>query len=262
MRYRTSFEADAAHSVIVRYFEGSAKGGRSHQTVGDPAMVFINGKYVAEASGWHGRKFALAAADYLRSGKNTIEVILEKIGRPCGAGGWGMSEPKGLAAVSLVGPPEDPWTKVLDNWQLSVGLEGQQRGYHRPDFDDSAWPLAKMGDWKKWIPGCETFDGIGWYRVEFDSRVPPDWTIPLKLCLKVNTDALIYLNGRIVGRYNGIGWQREFYLPDCWLNPRGKNVIALAVRNTGQVGGLSEIAVRPYAEFGVQRHQIAIRFSK
>ena len=225
-------------------------------------MVFIDGKYVADASGWHPRKITLDAAEYLRPGENTIEVILEKIGRPCGAGGWGMGEPKGLAAVSLIGPPENPWIKTIDNWQLSEGLPGQQQGYHRPDYDATAWPQVKMGDWKKWIPGCETFDGIGWYRVEFESRPPSPWNIPLKLRLKVNTDALIYLNGRIVGRYNGIGWQREFYLPDCWLNPKGKNVIALAVRNAGQAGGLSEIAVRPYPEFSVERHQVAIQLSK
>jgi len=260
VRYRTSFEAGKAAALVIRYFEGSAKGGRSHQTVGDPAQVFINGKYVAEASGWHARKIMLDAAQWLRSGENTIEVILEKIGRPCGAGGWGMGEPKGLAAVTLVGPAEDPWTRVLDRWQLSVGLDGQQQGFHRSEFDDSAWPLAKMGDWKKWIPGCETFDGIGWYRVHFDTRVPPEWNIPLKLCLKVNTDALVYLNGRIVGRYTGIGWQREFFLPDSWLVPRGRNVIALAVRNAGQAGGLSEIAVRPYPEFGVQRHKVVISY--
>ena len=258
VRYRTSFQAEKAATLLIRYFEGSSKGGRSHQTVGDPAMVFINGKYVAQASGWHARKIALAAAEWLTPGENTIEVILEKIGRPCGAGGWGMNEPKGLAAVTLVGPAEDPWTKVLDAWQLSVGLEGQQQGFHRPEFDDSAWPLAKLGDWKKWIPGCETFDGIGWYRVEFDARVPPEWIMPLKLCLKANTDALLYLNGRIIGRYNGIGWQREFFLPDGWLVPQGRNVLAVAVRNAGQVGGLSEIAVQPYSEFGVQRHRIAI----
>jgi hypothetical protein len=258
--YHATFEAEGAESLIIRFFEGSAKNGRSHQTVGDPTMVRVNGRYVAEASGWHSRKIVLDAAEYLQPGKNTVEVILEKIGRPCGAGGWGMGEPKGLASVSLVGPSEKPWIKVVDHWQLGVGLEGQRRGYHRADYDAQHWQLAKLGDWKKWIAGCEGFDGIGWYRVEFPSRVPAEWSIPLKLSLKVNTDALVYLNGQIVGRYNGIGWQREFYLPDCWLNASGENVIALAVRNAGGPGGLSEVAVRPYEEFGVRRHRIRISF--
>lgn len=262
VRYRATFEADdSARTVLVRYFEGSAKSGRSHQTVGDPAMVFLNGRYVPEASGWHARKIAVDAADDLRPGTNTLEVILEKIGRPCGAGGWGMGEPKGLAAVSLLGgPPEKPWLKTIEGWRLEVGLDGQARGYPAPDYDATGWQQAKMGDWKKWIPGCENFDGIGWYRLEFDPALPAGWIIPLKLCLKARTDALIYLNGILVGRYNGIGWQDEFYLPECWLHANGRNVIALAVRNAGGPGGVSQAAIRPYPEFSVRHCAIHLRF--
>ena len=260
VRYRATFPSDGARLMTVRFFEGSAKGGRSHQVVGDPAMVFVNGRYVQEASGWHPRKIRFDVAGYLREGENSIEVILEKIGRPCGAGGWGMGEPKGLASVSLTGGPvETPWMRTIENWQFKAGLQGQNDGYFKKDYDAGHWAEVRLGNWKTNVTGTDNFDGIGWYRLEFDPRLPEGWTIPLKLCLDVRTHALIYLNGVIVGRYNVGGWQREFYLPECWLNPNGKNVIALAVRNTGGPGGLYDASIRPYTEFSVRTHRVGIQ---
>jgi hypothetical protein len=260
VRYKATFSSDGTRLMTVRFYEGSAKGGRSHQTVGDPAMVFINGRYVREASGWHPRKIRFDVTDYLREGENSIEVIIEKIGRPCGAGGWGMGEPKGLASVCLTGGPvEAPWMKTIDNWRFRPGLQGQNARYFQKDYDAAHWPEVRLGNWKASVAEADSFDGIGWYRLEFDPKLPASWTIPLKLRLNVRTDALIYLNGTIVGRYNGIGWQREFYLPACWLDPNGKNVIALAVRNAGGPGGLYEASIHPYHEFSARTRTIDIR---
>ena len=84
IRYKTEFEPGDVKYMIIRYYEGSSKGDWSRQTVGDPTIVLINDKYVPEASGWHPRKVKFDVSSYLKQGRNKIEVVLEKIGRPCG----------------------------------------------------------------------------------------------------------------------------------------------------------------------------------
>lgn len=258
--YSAFFEPHGAESMVIRFYEGSAKSSRSRQTVGDPVMVFVNGKYVPEASGWHPRKIRFDLQEYLEPGRNKVQVILEKIGRPCGAGGWGMGEPKGLAAVSLMGGNGQLWMKKVNNWKIAIGTHGQNEGFFAPDFDDSSWQTVRLGNWKQHGIGASEFDGIGWYRLAFDLDLPQQWEIPLKLRLRAETDALIYLNGTLIGRYHGIGWQREFYLHDSYLNPQGRNRIAIAVRNDGKEGGLYEAAVVPYEQYSVKKNRIQFRF--
>jgi hypothetical protein len=264
IRYSADFDDSEAESMIVRYYEGSAKGNWSRQTVGDPAMVFINGKYVSKPSGWHQRKVQFDVKEYLKAGNNHIDVILEKIGRPCGAGGYGMSEAKGLAAVSLAGGLETnrPWLKVLKDWKINVGLNGQDEGFAATDFDDSCWQDVKLGNWKENVKGLDSYDGIAWYRLNFDMNLSEDWYIPLYLSLDVSTDAIIYVNGHHAGRYNNVGWQREFYLPDAWLNKTGKNVIAVVVRNSGKEAGLNAASVKAYDQFAVQKHKLKVNYKK
>jgi hypothetical protein len=259
VRYKATFEPEDAKTMVIRFYEGSAKSDRSRQTVGDPSMVFINSKYVSETSGWRGRKIKFDPSNYIKKGENTIEVVLEKIGRPCGAGGWGMGEPKGLAAVSLMGEDGQPWMKVIEDWEVKYGLYGQNEGYHKTDFNHESWEEVSLGNWKKMVDGAEGFDGIGWYRLDFNLDMPEGWNIPLKLHMEAETDAIIYLNGILVGRYFGIGWQKDFYLPECWMNLNGRNVIAVVVRNSGKEGGLLEASILPHQEFGVKKNKVNIK---
>ena len=186
---------------------------------------------------------------------------MERLGRPCGAGGWGMGEPKGLASVVLIKEGDrGPQTQEIRGWEIKRGLSGQALGYHRCGYDDSQWPVVSLGNWKETVNGAEDLDGVGWYRFRFDVDMPENWTAPLMLKLRAETDALIYLNGHLAGRYFGIGWQREFFLPECWLNSHGANVIAVAVRNSGREGGVYEASVRPYEQSVVRRSRIVLDF--
>ena len=44
---------------------------------------------------------------------------------------------------------------------------------------------------KRQVKQAANHDGIGWYRLESELNVPEDWTIPLKLCMKAEIDAII-----------------------------------------------------------------------
>jgi hypothetical protein len=192
-----------------------------------------------------------------------IEVVLEKIGRPCGAGDWGMGEPKGLAAVSLLKKEGDRTRmKVIDGWKIKYGLYGQNKGYHKPEFNDISSQEISLGNWKQKVKGAEDHDGIGWYRFNFNPDLTEGWEIPLKLHLEVETDAIIYLNGILIGRYHGMGWQRDFYLPGTWINSNGENVVVVAVRNSGNAGGVYEAYISPYKEFSVKQDKVCINYTR
>lgn len=257
--YSADFDADDIDSMIVRYFEGSSKSGRSRQTVGDPALVYLNGKLVPEASGWHPRKIHFDAGKYAQPGTNRIDVIMEKIGRPNGAGGWGMGEPKGLAAVSYSSGGKTTEMTTVTGWNIAVGTQGQNSGFHQPEYNDSAWQTVQLGSWKQQAQAADGFRGIGWHRLSFDLDQPEDWEIPLKLRLQAATDAIIYLNGKMIGHYKGMGWQREFYLHDSYLNPKGSNIIAIAVRDGTESGGLYAAEIVPYEQYSVKKNRISIR---
>ena len=48
------------------------------------------------------------------------------------------------------------------------------------------------------------------------------WKVPWKLTFDADCDALIFLNGKFVGRYVTIGPQKEFYLPEPYLSPAAR----------------------------------------
>ena len=62
-----------------------------------------------------------------------------------------------------------------------------------------------------------------WCRAKFTClRLDGAWTIPWKLIFDADCDALIFLNGKFVGRYATIGPQKEFYLPEPYLSPAAR----------------------------------------
>ena len=75
--------------------------------------------------------------------------------------------------------------------------------------------------------------------------------MPWKLHLDARGNGLIYLNGRLLGRWWEVGPQRDFYLPDCWLNfgPDSANVVTLCLRPTAAAAAIRNASVAPYADF-------------
>ena len=66
-----------------------------------------------------------------------------------------------------------------------------------------------------------------WCRTQFAlPAVAPGWMVPWKLSFEADRDALIYLNGKFVGRYVTVGPQKEFYLPGPYFAPvRKENIL-------------------------------------
>jgi hypothetical protein len=74
---------------------------------------------------------------------------------------------------------------------------------------------------------------LTWYRMRFElpSQKSGVW-VPWLLRLEAYGNGFIYINGRCLGRYWQVGPQRDFYIPETWLNfGAGKtNTIALNLR--------------------------------
>ena len=75
----------------------------------------------------------------------------------------------------------------------------------------------------------------------------------MKLTFDADSDALIFLNGRFVGRYATVGPQSEFYLPEPYLSPGAENILTFVLAHTDKPHHLRKLQVAPYAEFSARR---------
>lgn len=167
-------------------------------------------------------------------------------------------EARGLVSVS-VGPRAGPGFSVPISWKIqgrqggedftdtvrgvanNGGLFGERNGWHLPQFDDSGWTKATVG---QPLP-----PGVTWYRTGFDLNVPRGQDASIGLAFgdidRPRSDkayrVLIFVNGWHMGQFiANVGPQRVFTLPEGVLNPRGHNTIALAVSTDGAPGNVLE----------------------
>jgi len=79
--------------------------------------------------------------------------------------------------------------------------------------------------------------------------------LPWQLHLEAGGNGFLYLNGHCLGRYWQAGPQRDFYLPECWLNssPGQPNVIALDLRPVNKGVTLQCAVVEPMVQFAENR---------
>ena len=84
--------------------------------------------------------------------------------------------------------------------------------------------------------------------------VDPHAWVPWKLHLDAVGNGFLYLNGHPLGRWWQQGPQRDFYLPECWMNfGDGKtNVVTLSLRPIGTVG-VKAAEVQPYSNMAEVR---------
>lgn len=121
-------------------------------------------------------------------------------------------------------------SKVLsvlpDEWKLeyAAGGDGQERGFHKPGFDDSGWATVRTYSDTLNAQGYEDRMTFMWYRTEFE--VPND-AKTLRLFFFEN-DGLseVYINGELTG----VGEKRrEAFLVDASRLQPGKNTVAVRI---------------------------------
>lgn len=256
VKYRTSFTYNGESRMFITTRADDAK------------KVFINGKFVAEASNTE-TFIDFPLAKYAQPGANLVEISYELFGAP--NFGKNLGELKGLESVGI--GADFPSAKGLESWQIQCYAALMRGREINPDALPA--PVAATGRKSAetaprptlvpWTPA--PFLGGGgsqplvpaftWCHARF--ALPPAdgvWNIPWKLTFDADCDALIFLNGKFVGRYATIGPQDDFYLPEPYLSPGGENTLTFFLAYTDQSRHLRKLQVAPYTEFSVRRTRI------
>jgi len=116
--------------------------------------------------------------------------------------------------------------------------QGTREVWQAEHLDDSSWkPINGRLDFES--HGLGQFDGLVWYRISF--------TLPQENAGKPATLKLgaiddydtTFVNGQMVGHTENYAKARTYEVP-AGLLKAGKNIIAIRVLDTGQIGGLTD----------------------
>ncbi len=228
----------------------------------DPKKVFINGKFVTEAS--NPEKFTDFPLDkYSHPGSNLAEVSYELFGAP--NGGETLGELKGLESAGIGANYAS--AKALESWQIQrhpplmrgreISPEAEPaptQGKHR---DVTQQPGGVAWEHAMFLAGGDTqppVPAFTWCRARFTlPSYEENWHATWKVVLDADCDVLIFLNRKFVGRYATVGPQSEFYLPEPYLSGSGENILTIVLAYTDHPGHFRKLQVAPYAEFSPRR---------
>ncbi len=209
--------------------------------VDDNAFVFVNGHFAADNYGYD-IPFTVSLAKLGKPGENVIALYVQNT-----QGGGGIWRP----VVLKWGTPEPLDVSLKYHYELA----GEIAGWEKTSFDNLNWkPFTRFSQ------AAQT-DGITWYRGDFTLPAKPGWIIPWRLHMESTGSAQIWINGRLFGRYSSRGPQKDFYLPDGWLNMKGTNSIVLVLRQGSDdnlAPTIKNVYIAPYSEYVVQRHEMEI----
>ncbi len=193
----------------------------------------------------------------LQEGENEILVVYENLGHAHGY--VPMEELAGIRKAGL-SVSETVLTHPLE-WELSVDVAGVTEKWISPDCTSKGWTVVPL-DTKCEIPrkgnGVQPKampDGLfTWYRLEFDlpKSNPAVW-IPWLMRINASGNGYMWLNGHNIGRHWEAGPQREYYLPECWLNFGKKNVLVFGFRQTANGASVKAVEIAPYPDMAERR---------
>ena len=218
--------------------------------VDDAGTLWVNGKEVATHDAWD-KPFVVNVASYIHPGKNEIAIVVRN---NSGAGGL-------LKGVRLIS--ESKIEKTL-SWEVSSDLGGVVQGFCNGLQNAGKWEtvalktdgvLPRKGN--NIQPKGERDALLTWYKVTFDlpQKEKNVW-IPWRAIISASGSGYIWLNGHNIGRHWEEGPQREFYLPECWLNFGKSNTLVLGLRQSETHGALLQgIEIAPYYEDAEMRSE-------
>jgi len=189
-------------------------------------LVFVNGKltHTSAPAEW-GRSVdpSLSVPIELVPGeRNTIAILTENLGHIKGV--WQLREKLGSLrgmedeAKGLFGPVYLNWGRdfKLQGWRYRASLGGELQG----------WPTGGHAPWKP-LAGAPKDGALRWFRTRFrlsreeleaDDR-------PVLVRPEGLKKGLIWLNGKLMGRYWMTGIQEDYYLPKPWLRETNELVL-------------------------------------
>jgi hypothetical protein len=220
----------------------------------DAIKVFINGKPVEEALK-PTKAIEFELGKYAKAGTNMLEIAYEAFG--AANGDKELGDLKGIEFVRIGSDAQSG--SAIASWQIQRFAAPMRGRDVDPDFAGAAWSPASYqasGSADQLVPA------FTWCRTEFAlPGVAPGWMIPWKLTFDADRDALIYLNGKFVGRYVTVGPQKEFYLPEPYFAPVGRaNILTFVLAYTDRPAHLRTLRVAPYEEFSAHRTHVEFQW--
>jgi hypothetical protein len=225
----------AVYRTAIEFSAAELEHGNIHLNFGridDQGWVYVNGTRIGEAKDWS-RAYSFDATRQLHPGRNVVAVIVHNVD---GAGGLGQPTisqelPGATVAQFSLGHP--------------AGIEGR---WWEPALDDKLWEKLDLGASSPAPPSNAL---LTWHRLRFVLRPPePGVWVPWRVRLHATGNGFVYLNGHPLGRYWQAGPQRDFYLPECWLNfgDAQSNVLTLSLRPVDKDAAIQSAVIEPYAD--------------
>jgi hypothetical protein len=241
VKYRAQFSAPADAHMALATFDDDGK------------QVFINGKHVKEASNPE-QQLQFSLGPYVHAGNNDLEISYELFGSY--NFGEGIARLKGLKSASIGGN-----TAAINSWQIQRVPAAMRDRAVDPDFSLGGWQEASSGG----VPSnTEPVPAFCWLRGMFSlDELPDEWSVMWKATINADRDALLYLNGKFVGRYATVGPQKDFFLPEPWLQfgPKARNILTVVLAYTDQPEHLRQLQVAPYEEFATRKTRVEFRWA-
>jgi len=224
-----------------------------------PLLVRLNGTILPPAAGDSAKYFYPATG--IKPKGNRLEILLEN---PGFANGGPMDAPRGLEnvlLVPLIGKLQ-PGTMIPSGRQLKMSmaeLQGEEERWFDHAPAGEVWQSVTLDGaetiQRKVSAGDAPKDGdtakhlATWYSMELLLPTKSANEPTRRLLVDATGSGFIYLNGRQLGRFWQQGPQREYYLPESWLNYDGKdNRIAICLRPVNGVEALRAAEISPYPD--------------
>jgi hypothetical protein len=118
----------------------------------------------------------------------------------------------------------------LATFYLQKGLSGMNNGFQTLAYDDKSW--NSIPDVPKFVTAPE-LGHIVWFRRKFKYIIGDNFEAPIQfITLQADQRLTVYVNGRAVARYDILGPQQEFYIPETFIND-GENILAVILECPG-----------------------------
>lgn len=216
--YRTKFELEKEPGMIfMDYIHNDT----------DRMFIYINEKLAYKS---HNKKIKQRdITRFLRKGENTMAILYANEFH-------NKSHPHEGDIVKFSGimNPFELYGTYADNEKMSLsvssfyvkqGLEGINKGYHKLNYDDASWNRVPLAE--KYVVAPE-MGHIVWFRRTFKYDIGDEFSAPICFIPGIADQRLtFYINGKPVGRYDILGPQQEFYVPEAYLIKGTENLISI-----------------------------------
>ena len=222
--YRTQFDLPSEPERICMDF--------THNDT-DRFLLYINGELVFRTRNKSIRQKDITA--FLKTGKNTLVMLYanEFHNKSHPHEGAIVKYSGIMKPITLNGIYRDgkPMAISLEAFYVKQGLQGMAEGFTKPAFNDSGWQNVPAAD--KFVVGRE-MGHIVWFRRRFKYCAKQPFSAPLKFVPRKADERLtVYCNGWPVARYDILGPQEEFFIPDSYINTNGENVLSVILECPG-----------------------------